>query len=34
MHRVYGRIRLPLLMENWTLLGVYGDNDMAKRWSG
>eukprot|EP01130_Rhizamoeba_saxonica_P013725 TRINITY_DN5895_c0_g1_i1.p1 TRINITY_DN5895_c0_g1~~TRINITY_DN5895_c0_g1_i1.p1 ORF type:complete len:331 (-),score=79.95 TRINITY_DN5895_c0_g1_i1:83-1075(-) len=34
MHRVYGKHRLPLLIENWKLLGVYADAEMKKRWSG
>jgi len=35
MHRVYGKIRLPLLFEYWTLLDVYGPKDIiTKRYSG
>jgi len=35
MHRVYGNIRLPLLIQHWTLLGVYGsDHELIKRYSG
>jgi len=34
MHRVYGQVRLPLLLEDWTLLDVFGDYSMHERWSG
>lgn len=34
MHRIYGRLRLPLLLEEWTLLDVVADHRMYKRWSG
>jgi len=35
MHRVYGNIRLPLLMQHWTLLGVFGsDQELKNRYSG
>jgi hypothetical protein len=34
MHRVYGQIRLPRLLQFWTLLGVYGDAEMIRRYTG
>jgi len=34
MHRVYGRIRLPKLIEHWTLLDVFANWEMTQRWSG
>ena len=34
MHRVYGRIRLPKLIEHWTLLEVFADYKMNRRWTG
>lgn len=34
MHRIYGRKRLPLLLEHWTLLDVIADFQMYERWSG
>jgi len=35
MHRVYGKIRLPLLIQHWTLLGIYSsENEFIKRYSG
>lgn len=39
-HRVYGRIRLPMLIEGWELLEVFGDNhewrldQQADMWGG
>lgn len=33
-HRVYGSVRLPLLLENWDFLAAYGNADLAARpWS-
>lgn len=34
MHRIYGRIRLPLLLEHWKLLDIFADHRMYNRWSG
>jgi len=34
MHRVYGRVRLPKLIEHWTLLDVFANWEMTQRWSG
>lgn len=34
MHRIYGQKRLPMLLEDWTLLEVIGDFQMYERWSG
>lgn len=34
MHRIYGKIRLPLLLQEWKLLDVFADHRMYKRWSG
>lgn len=34
MHRLYGQIRLPLLLQHWTLLDVFADHRMYERWSG
>lgn len=34
MHRVYGRVRLPKMLEHWTLLDVYADFQMTARWTG
>jgi hypothetical protein len=34
MHRVYGRVRLPKLIEHWTLLEVFANWEMTRRWSG
>lgn len=34
MHRVYGQKRLPLLLQEWTLLEVIADYFMGERWSG
>lgn len=34
MHRLYGQIRLPLLLEEWTILGIFADPSIFPRWSG
>lgn len=34
MHRVYGKIRLPRLIEKWTLLDIFADSFLKTRWSG
>lgn len=34
MHRIYGQIRLPLLLQHWKLLDVFADHRMYNRWSG
>ena len=28
MHRIYGRARLPLLLEGWSVLGAFGFEDV------
>lgn len=34
MHRIYGQLRLPMLLKEWKLLDIFADHRMYSRWSG